>query len=87
MDTSGLASSLSLVGFLLAYTYLSLVEHSVPHIGPWWHATTFSFARHLRSAILVGIALSTLAVLHSQDSSAVWLIAVAAIALLVWLLA
>ena len=85
MDTSGLASSLSLVGFLLAYTYLSLVEHSVPHMGPWGHATTFSFARHLRSAVLVGIALSTLAVLHSQDSSAVWLIAVAAIALLAFL--
>ena len=85
MDTSGLASSLSLVGFLLAYTYLSLVEHSVPPIGPWGPATAFSLARHLRSAILVGIALSTLAVLLSQGSSAVWLIAVAALALLAFL--
>ena len=90
MDTSGLASGVSLVAFLVVFSYLSLVEHaSVPGALPSRASEVlgrFLFTiRLLRWASVVAIALSAEALLVSQGAPAVGLIAVVALGLLAFL--
>ena len=90
MDTSGLASGLSLAVFLVVFSYLGLVEHaSVPAALPSRTSDIlgrFLFAmRLLRWASVVAIVLSAEALLVSQGAPAVGLIAVVALGLLAFL--
>ena len=90
MDTSSLASGLSLSGFLLAFGYLSLAEHTTISLsGPIrlpenLGRLVFSL-RLLRLASVIAIALSVQALLVSRTSPSVWLNAIVALDLLVLL--
>ena len=87
MDTSGLGSSLSLSAFLLAFAYLSLVEYarpkgSLPARSPDHHKPHLFWTRALRAVCLVAATLSAQALLESQESPGVGLMAAVALALL-----
>ena len=91
MDTSGLASSLSLAGFLLVFGYLSLAERSGSSaavlLWPPYLSGRLQFAyRLLRIATVVAVALSAQAVVLSQSEPGVALFALISIALVAFLL-
>ena len=90
MDTSGLASSISLAAFLVVFSYLSLVEYaSLPGTLPQRSSKHFGrllfTIRLSRWASGVAIVFSANALLVSQGSPAVGLIAVVALGLLAFL--
>ena len=86
LDTSGLASSLSLAAFLLAFAYLSLVQNTTSQGGtstrPSEHLTRLlSALRVFRLAGVLAIVISALVLLLSQGSPRLWVISAVAIAL------
>ena len=92
MDTSGLASSLSLGAFLLAFGYLSLVEEAVAYRSAAISSSKRSghpslILGSLRLGSLVAVVLSALALLLGQSSPGIALIAVVALDLLAFLVA
>ncbi len=90
MDTSGLATGLSLGAFLLAFAYLSLVEYataggSTP-VWPVNHLARFSLSlRLLRLTCAVASAISALSLVLGRGVEAVAIIAVSSLALLAFL--
>ena len=91
MDTSGLASSLSLAAFLLSFAYLSLAETNASTgtilARPSEPLSRLLLAlRFLRLSSLVAAALSAHALLVSQTSPSVALIAIVALDLLALLM-
>ena len=90
MDTSGLASSLSLAAFLLVFGYLCLAEQSgssrkASVSSPEPAGPVIVALRLLRLASVVAVVLSAHSLLISQGSPAVWLIAIVAYALVAFL--
>ena len=90
MDTSSLASSLSLAAFLLVFAYLSLTENASsqgsPRLRPSEHLNRLLFTlRLLRLASVVAVVLSAQALVLSQSSPGVWLIAMVALDVLAFL--
>ena len=92
MDTSGLASSLSLAGFLLVFAYLSLAQRSGSSaavlLWPPQLSGRLQFAyQFLRITAVVAIALSTQAVLLSQTKSpSIGVIALSSVPLVAFLI-
>lgn len=91
MDTSGLESSLSLAGFLLLFTYLSLVGHAALAGSRTTRHTEQEERLHLllrtfRLASVVAAVLSLVALVVSQSSPSVGLIAIVALALVAMLI-
>ncbi len=90
MDTSGLASSLSLAAFLVVFAYLSLVNSALspgnaPFRAPERLSRLSLALRLLRLASVVAVVLSAQALVLSQGAPSVGLIAVVALALLAFL--
>ena len=90
MDTSGLASSLSLAAFLVVFAYLSLVEHTTPSGNATVRSTELLSRllftlRFLRLACVMAAVLSAQALVFSQSSPGVPLIAIVALDLLAFL--
>ena len=93
MDTSdSLASSLSLVAFLLVFVYLSLVEGAIStgsfSIWPSEQSSRLLITLHLlRLAVVVAVAFSTLSLLLGQGSPGLAVVIGVALALLAFLIA
>ena len=90
MDTSGLASGLSLAAFLTVFGYLSLLE-TASSLGsgvqwPLYQSSRLQFTlRFLKLATVIAVALSALAVVLSQSDPSVGVVALASVALLAFL--
>ena len=91
MDTSGLSTSLSLAAFLAVFGYLRLAEYAAGLSGnsaawaPEYLNCLLFTLRLLRLASVIAAVLSAQALVLSQDSSAVVLIAIVALGLLAFL--
>ena len=92
MDTSGLASGLSLAAFLTVFGYLSILEMaSSPGTGFLWppyQASRLQFTlKFLKLATVVAVVLSAQAVVLSQGDHSVGLVALLSVALVALLVA
>lgn len=90
MDTSGLATSLSLAAFLLVFAYLSLVEGAISPRNTLArssdHFTRVSLViRALRLSAVAAAVLSAQALILGQGANSIWVIATVALGLLAFM--
>ena len=86
MDTDGLSSGLSLAGFLVVFLYLALADSAPTSTHYRTRSVRASLPALLRLAAALAAAVSTLALLSSQDARGIAAISGASIGLLAFLL-